>query len=219
MRVQLRRPGRRPRGRAQPAVAGRRARLQPTAQPRPHWHALLQAAPVLEQLTDEMAPPFADDERTRGVATLRAQSRCAFRGFAERALTRERLERPVPGFNERERGELIHHALEHIWSGCEARVRCCRSRRSASRAAATRRSGARSPRCAVVRDPGTALAAARTRAHARACSTNGWKWNGCAQPFEVEQLEQGTEIGSPCGPRIPVRHRSRRSARGRMRAS
>jgi probable DNA repair protein len=83
---------------------------------RPHWRALFDRAPVLERLTDERAPPFAADEHTRGVSTLRAQSRCAFRGFAETRLDAQDLERPVPGFNDRERGELTHHALEHIWS-------------------------------------------------------------------------------------------------------
>jgi probable DNA repair protein len=83
--------------------------------PQPHWHALLARAPALERLTDELAPPFDRDERTRGVSTLKAQSRCAFRGFAETRLLTDPLGRPVPGFNERERGELLHHALEHIW--------------------------------------------------------------------------------------------------------
>jgi len=64
------------------------------ALPRPHWRALLQAQPLLERLTDELAPAFGPGERTRGVSTLRAQSRCAFRGFAETRLRCERLERP-----------------------------------------------------------------------------------------------------------------------------
>jgi ATP-dependent helicase/nuclease subunit B len=98
-----------------PLLPGGAAELAP-APPRPHWHALLQGRPSLEQFTDELAPAFAADERTRGVSTLKAQSRCAFRGFAETRLATERLERPVPGFNERERGDLIHHALEHVWS-------------------------------------------------------------------------------------------------------
>jgi ATP-dependent helicase/nuclease subunit B len=83
---------------------------------RPHWHSLYESAPQLESLWDELAPPVLDNERTRGVATLKAQSRCAFRGFAETRLDTQALEQPVPGFNERERGELVHHALEHIWS-------------------------------------------------------------------------------------------------------
>jgi ATP-dependent helicase/nuclease subunit B len=90
------------------------ARVPATA--RPHWLARLNAAPALERLNDELAPPVAAGESTRGVSALRAQSRCAFRGFAEGRLRAEILERPVPGFNERERGDLVHHALEHIWN-------------------------------------------------------------------------------------------------------
>jgi RecB family exonuclease len=77
---------------------------------------MLEKAPALESLWDEQAPPHAPNERTRGVATLRAQSRCAFRGFAETRLDAQPLEQPVPGFNERERGELVHHALQHVWT-------------------------------------------------------------------------------------------------------
>jgi ATP-dependent helicase/nuclease subunit B len=88
----------------------------PMPAPRPHWRALFEAAPQLESLWDELAPPVSRHERTRGVATLRAQSRCAFRGFAATRLDAQPLEQPVPGFNERERGELVHHALEYVWS-------------------------------------------------------------------------------------------------------
>jgi len=87
-----------------------------TATPEPHWHNMLQRAPGLESVWDEQAPPHGGNERTRGIATLRAQSRCAFRGFAETRLDAQPLEQPVPGFNERERGELVHHALQHVWT-------------------------------------------------------------------------------------------------------
>jgi probable DNA repair protein len=87
-----------------------------TATPQPHWLKMLERAPGLESVWDEQAPPLAGNERTRGVATLRAQSRCAFRGFAETRLNAQPLEQPVPGFNERERGELVHHALQHVWT-------------------------------------------------------------------------------------------------------
>ncbi|HEY2145295.1 MAG TPA: PD-(D/E)XK nuclease family protein [Steroidobacteraceae bacterium] len=86
------------------------------AAPQPHWRAACAAVTDLETLVDELAPPFSTQERTRGVATLRAQSRCAFRGFAETRLAAQRLDTPVPGFNARERGQLAHHALEHVWS-------------------------------------------------------------------------------------------------------
>jgi hypothetical protein len=87
-----------------------------SAAPQPHWRKMQAAAPALASLWDEQAPPHGGSERTRGVGTLRAQSRCAFRGFAETRLDVEALEQPVPGFNERERGELVHHALQHIWT-------------------------------------------------------------------------------------------------------
>jgi probable DNA repair protein len=87
-----------------------------TATPQPHWRKMLERAPGLESVWDEQAPPPAGNERTRGVATLRAQSRCAFRGFAETRLDVQPLEQPVPGFDERERGELVHHALQHVWT-------------------------------------------------------------------------------------------------------
>jgi len=90
--------------------------LAMAATPQPHWLNMLERAPALESLWDEQAPPHAENERTRGVATLRAQSRCAFRGFAETRLDAQPLDQPVPGFNERERGELVHHALQHVWT-------------------------------------------------------------------------------------------------------
>jgi probable DNA repair protein len=86
------------------------------ASPQPLWQAMYESAPAPEILWDELAPPLATDEHVGGVATLRAQSRCAFRGFAESRLQARALEQPTPGFNERERGELVHHALEHVWS-------------------------------------------------------------------------------------------------------
>jgi probable DNA repair protein len=88
----------------------------------PHWLKISVGAPRLDSLWDEMAPPYAGTERTRGVATLRSQSRCAFRGFAETRLDAEPLDQPVPGFNERERGELVHHALEHVWTALKNSV-------------------------------------------------------------------------------------------------
>jgi len=84
--------------------------------PRPHWRQQADAAPLLERLNDEFAPPFAGDERTRGTSTLRAQSQCAFRGFAQSRLQTRELELPEPGFSARQRGELLHQALEGIWS-------------------------------------------------------------------------------------------------------
>ena len=175
-----------------------------SAPPYPHWQAFLRAQPTLERLTDENAPAFGADERTRGVATLKAQSRCAFRGFAETRLRCERLERPLPGFNDRERGDLIHHALEHIWSvlrdssallsvSPEERLRLVSD--AASRAIA---------RLCRIRDPGPRW---RQRERERMIGVLG-KWLDVErqrEPFEVEQLERGSDVARHAGLDFQVR--------------
>lgn len=174
------------------------------ALPRPHWRALLQASPELERLTDEVAPAFSLGERTHGVATLRAQSRCAFRGFAETRLDIEPLERPVPGFNERERGELIHHALEHIWSnlgGSSALLAISPDAQARLLDDAVVRALEKICR---VRDPGP-----RWRLRERERMVNVLcKWLDVErqrEPFEVEQLEQGKQWARHGGVEFSVR--------------
>jgi probable DNA repair protein len=176
----------------------------PPALPRPHWHVLMRDRPVLERFTDELAPPLASDERTRGVATLRSQSRCAFRGFAEWRLKCERLERPVPGFNERERGDLIHDALEHIWSvlrdsnalqsiSADARVQLLDEAITHALAKVCRR-----------RDPGRRWRL-RERGRMRGVLDKWLEIEKLREPFEVEQLEQGTEVARHAGLEFRVR--------------
>ncbi len=162
----------------------------PPVLPRPHWRALLEAAPKLERFIDEIAPPFARDEHTRGVSTLRAQSRCAFRGFAETRLGTRDLELPVPGFNERQRGELMHHALEHLWSA----LRDSSALASISPDAQARLLDESVTRALAkvcrMRDPGP-----RWRARERERMQHLLhKWLDVErqrEPFAVEQLEQG----------------------------
>jgi ATP-dependent helicase/nuclease subunit B len=180
------------------------AEMSSSAPPQPHWHALLEAAPTLERLTDETAPAFAADERTRGVATLKAQSRCAFRGFAETRLKCERLERPLPGFNDRERGELIHHALEHVWS--VLRDSDALSSISAAAQQELLDEGAMRALAKVcrVRDPGP-------RWRLRECERMHnvlRKWldvERLREPFAVEQLEHGTQAARHAGLEFAVR--------------
>jgi ATP-dependent helicase/nuclease subunit B len=174
------------------------------AQPRPHWRALLQAQPELERLTDELAPAFGIGERTRGVATLRAQSRCAFRGFAETRLRCERLERPVPGFNDRERGELIHHALEHIWSVLRDSSTLLSLSPDAQARLLDDGVGRALAKVCRVRDPGP-----RWRQRERERMANVLrKWLDIErqrEPFEVEQLEHGTQVAHHAGLEFAVR--------------
>jgi RecB family exonuclease len=164
----------------------------------------LQAAPVLESLTDDQAPPFGSGERTHGVSTLRAQSRCAFRGFAETRLDLKELERPVPGFNDRERGELMHHALEHIWS----RLHGSSSLRSLSseqqRLLLDEGVGRALAKVCRSRDPGRRW---RLREHER-MTILLHRWLDVErqrEPFEVEHVEHGKESAFHAGLEFAVR--------------
>jgi len=175
-----------------------------TATPRPHWHALLQAAPPLERLTDEIAPPFAAGERTRGVSTLKAQSRCAFRGFAETRLETLKLERPLPGFNDRERGDLLHHALEHVWAELRDSNRLhslLPEHQTRLLDDAVRRALAK---VCQRRDPGPLW---RERERERMHNLLA-KWLAVERrraPFEVEYLEQGAQVARHAGLEFAVR--------------
>jgi probable DNA repair protein len=99
---------------ASPLLVGARLSGEP-GEPQPHWRHLHAHAPALELLRDDSGPPLAAGEHPRGVASLRAQSQCAFRGFAVTRLRADPLERPQPGFSASERGQLVHGVLELVW--------------------------------------------------------------------------------------------------------
>ena len=172
----------------------------------PHWLAQLERAPAAERLEDEWAPPFGGGERTRGVSTLKAQSRCAFRGFAETRLRAEPLEYPVPGFNERERGELVHDSLEQIWSelrgsaGLAATLARPEELEQLTAASAHRAIA----RLCVRRDPGE-LWRERERDRLTGLLARWLELEAQRDAFEVERLEEGSEITRHAGLDFSVR--------------
>jgi len=161
--------------------------------PRPHWQAQRDTAPALERFKDDVGPPFGAPDRTRGVASLRAQSLCAFRGFAETRLGADDLEQPTPGFSERERGQLVHQALEYIWS--ELRDSHALHALSPRAQLELLQAGAERALQAVCkrRDPGPTW---RRREVARLGNLLG-KWLDTErrrQPFAIEWLEQSAQL-------------------------
>jgi ATP-dependent helicase/nuclease subunit B len=50
-----------------------------------------------------------------GTRAIELQSRCPFRAYAQLRLGADPLEIPVPGITPRERGRLLHRALELLW--------------------------------------------------------------------------------------------------------
>jgi probable DNA repair protein len=171
---------------------------------RPHWQAFAKHAPRLERLNDEQAPPVGTDERTRGVATLQAQSRCAFRGFAQVRLACDSLDRPVPGFNQRERGTLLHRVLEEVWSTLRSSAQLA-ALAPAERTALIRRSvvGAVDAQAAQ-RDPGREWQR-RERGRLEALIDKWLQVESLREPFEVEAVEQGMQIGHFGGLEFHVR--------------
>jgi probable DNA repair protein len=163
----------------------------PAVQPRPHWHRQWSAAPSFEMWVDESAPPLGSTERTRGVATLRAQSRCPFRGFAATRLEAEALTRPTPGFSSLERGIIVHAALEGIWGqlrdsdALQALAPDAQGALLAHWAAAAVESGARR------RDPG-AVWQRRERERLEVLLARWLEVERLRQPFTVEELESAT---------------------------
>lgn len=170
----------------------------------PHWHLAAAGAPRLEACTDERAPPFAAPERMRGVATLRAQSRCAFRGFAETRLLAETLEKPVPGFSMRERGDMLHHALEHIWADLRSSARLGAMAPDALAelvGVCVERAVARQCRR---RDPG--IRWRRREGPRLAALLNKWlETEGQREPFDVETLEEAVHTARYGGLEFDVR--------------
>ena len=182
---------------AEPLVA-------PAAAAQPHWRAQLAAAPALLRVNDERAPRFAPPEHTRGVATLTAQSRCAFRGFAYTRLRIEPLEHPVPGFSERERGELIHHALEHVWSALRNSSTLRSIAPSALHELLTHAIERALSHACRRRDPGPRWRERERRRMDKLLR----KWldvEGRRADFEVESVEQGAQAARHAGLEFTVR--------------
>ena len=164
----------------------RRMHRRIVVSPPPLWLAQQLDAPALEELIDERAPAVGAEERTRGVATLRAQSRCPFRGFAETRLdavrpgaAHARLQR-ARARTDSARGAagIIHRGARFAQS--RGSHRTARGERGADRRACAPR-GREAVRKARSR---RALGGARARAACRGCSSAGSSWNRCARPFK-----------------------------------
>ncbi len=70
----------------------------------------------LERLADDRRAPPAESRKIRGgTGVLQAQSDCPFRAYATQRLGATDLTPPRPGLDARDRGSLLHSALEYFW--------------------------------------------------------------------------------------------------------
>lgn len=76
--------------------------------------------PVLEAFEDVQGIPVNRSQPVRGgVTPLALQAECGFHAYGEVRLAAEKLEEPAPGIDARDRGKLLHKALELVWSKLE----------------------------------------------------------------------------------------------------
>lgn len=80
------------------------------------WGDTLFASAESESLCDEAGPPIAEGTLVKGgTRILEMQSACPFRAFVELRLGASDMESPQPGLDNRQRGNIVHKALEFLW--------------------------------------------------------------------------------------------------------
>lgn len=80
--------------------------------------------PALEDVEDIHGVPVDKSGPVRGgVRTLTLQAECGFRAYGEMRLAADALETPAPGLDPRDRGMLLHKALELVWQTLDGRER------------------------------------------------------------------------------------------------
>ena len=76
----------------------------------------LRASRQVETFVDESGVPWPEGvPLPAGTRAIELQSRCPFRAYAQLRLGADPLEAPVPGITPRERGRMLHRALELLW--------------------------------------------------------------------------------------------------------
>ncbi len=87
-----------------------------TAHPAQAWPRVMRAARVVETYVDEPGAAWPQGlPLPAGTRAIELQSRCPFRAYAQLRLGADPLETPVPGVTPRERGSMLHRALQLLW--------------------------------------------------------------------------------------------------------
>jgi ATP-dependent helicase/nuclease subunit B len=74
------------------------------------------ASQVVEFLHDETAPTISSNESIRGGSSIfKNQALCPFKAFAELRLHAGKIDPPTPGLRPKDRGEIVHIAMEKLW--------------------------------------------------------------------------------------------------------
>ncbi len=76
----------------------------------------LRRSSLMETIQDHRAPPCGDAPFRAGTSLFKLQAACPFRAFAEVRLGARAPDRPAPGLNALDRGQLVHRILERVWA-------------------------------------------------------------------------------------------------------
>jgi probable DNA repair protein len=188
---------------ASPLILGAELSGEP-GEPQPHWRHVHAHAPELELLRDDTGPPLGAGEALRGVASLRAQSQCAFRGFAVTRLRADPLQRPEPGFSASERGQLVHGVLELVWGELQSSAALAALAPEALQSLLERGITRALARVCAQRDPGPRWRA-RERPRLLALLQRWLEVERGRADFVVEGLEPGRDVMALAGLEFPCR--------------
>jgi len=92
-------------------------RIEPAAMTAPPNPADMQSPE-----NDDLAPAFPGGHARGGTGVLQDQSGCPFKAFAQRRLNAANVAPPRPGLDPRQRGTLIHRALEFFWADLDGQA-------------------------------------------------------------------------------------------------
>ena len=85
----------------------------------PTWSEVIRAAAVLETFEDGQGPALPPIiQVASGTSAIKAQAQCPFQAFALTQLNARPLESPEEGIDARDRGTMLHEALELFWREC-----------------------------------------------------------------------------------------------------
>ncbi len=86
----------------------------------PTWAGAIRAAAVLETFEDAEGPALPEGMAVRsGTQAIKWQAQCPFQAFARTQLRADPLEQPEDGIDLRDRGTMLHQALEQFWRECQ----------------------------------------------------------------------------------------------------
>lgn len=74
-----------------------------------------QVLPVLKPWDDPVGAPFVEKQAKRGISILKDQALCPFRAYVAHRLYKEETVEEFIGISPLQRGNWMHHIMEHLW--------------------------------------------------------------------------------------------------------